>query len=139
MLGVAEMARDLLEAWNRRDWGRYREMLHPEFSYTGGDGQRREGPEVGLAVAQGFASAFPDGRIDVQRIHTSGVTAIAEFIGRGTHEGEFMGIAPTGREVEIPVVDVLETREGLIRAEREYMDMLYLMQQMGAAPGSPPA
>ncbi len=42
------------------------------------------------------ATAFPDGKIEIRSIHVSGETAVIEFVARGTHEGELMGIAPTG-------------------------------------------
>jgi steroid delta-isomerase-like uncharacterized protein len=134
MSDAASIARELTDAWNRRDWSRYRELLHPEYSYTGGDGQAQKGQEVGLAVGQMFANAFPDGKIDVQAIHGAGNVAIVEFIGRGTHKGDLMGIAPTGRQISIPVCNVVEVRDGKVYAEREYMDMMHLMQQLGVAP-----
>jgi predicted ester cyclase len=54
-----------------------------------------------------------------------------EFIGRGTHRGDLMGIAPTGRPIHIPVCEVLELRDGKIYREREYIDMAYLLTQLG--------
>jgi predicted ester cyclase len=79
-----------------------------------------------------YRTAFPDDmKIDVQRIHSAGDTAIVEFIGKGTHRGELAGIAPTGRKVELPVITVLEMRDGKVHTEREYMDSAYLMQQLG--------
>jgi steroid delta-isomerase-like uncharacterized protein len=134
MSDAASIARELTDAWNRRDWTHYRQLLHPDYSYTGGDGKAQKGPDAGMAVAQMFATAFPDGKIDVQRIHAAGNTAVVEFIGRGTHKGDLMGIAPTGRQITIPVSDVVEIRDGKVCAEREYMDMLHLMQQLGVAP-----
>ena len=130
----ADIARESTESWNRRDWTHMREMMHPQYTYTGGDGQVQKGPEAGLAIGQMFASAFPDGKSDIQKITASGDTAIVEFIGRGTHTGDLMGIAPTGRQVSIPVCDILEIRDGKIIAEREYMDMMHMMQQLGVAP-----
>ena len=134
MSDPASIAREYLEGWNRRDWARWRELFHPQYTYTGGDGQVQKGPEAGLAMGQMFANAFPDGKGDIQKITASGDTAIVEFIGRGTHTGDLMGIAPTGRQVTVPVCDILEIRDGKIIAEREYMDMLTMMQQLGVAP-----
>jgi len=134
MSDVASIAREYSDAWNRRDWARWRELFHPQYTYTGGDGQLQKGPEAGMAVGQMFATAFPDGKIDVQKITVAGDTAIVEFTGRGTHTGDLMGIAPTGRQISIPVCDILEIRDGKIIAEREYMDMLHMMQQLGVAP-----
>jgi len=134
MSDAASIAREYNDVWNRRDWARWRELVHPEYTYTGGDGQVRKGPEAGLAISQMFATAFPDGKIEIQKITATGDTAIVEFIGRGTHTGDLMGISPTGRQVSIPVCEVYELRDGKIYAERQYMDMLVMMQQLGVAP-----
>ena len=131
MTDPASIAREYLEAFNRRDWNRFKGLFAPEYSYTGGDGAKQQGPEAGLAVGQMFATAMSDAKIDIQRIHVAGDTAIVELTGSGTHDGDFMGIAATGRKVSMPVITVLETRDGKITAEREYMDMAHLMQQLG--------
>ena len=134
MADATSIARDYIEAWNRRDWSRVRDSLHPQYSYTGGDGVRQDGPEAGLALAQMWAAAFPDAKLNIKKIHTAGDTAIVEFIAVGTHQGDLMGIAPTGRKVEMPICNVIETRDGKIHAEREYFDMAHMMQQLGVAP-----
>jgi len=127
----------MVDALNRNDMTRYRELLHPDYSYTSGDGQTQRGQDAGVAVAQMYRTAFPDDlKLDVQRIHSAGDTAIVEFIGKGTHRGELAGIAPTGRTIEIPVVTILETRDGKVHTEREYFDSAYLMQQLGAVPAT---
>ena len=128
------IAREYLEAWNRRDWETFRGVLHPEYTYTGGDGEKQQGPEAGLAVGQMFANAFTDGKIEIRKISVAGDVAVVEFTARGTHDGDLMGIAPTGRRMELPVCTVLEFRDGSIHTEREYMDMLHMMQQLGVAP-----
>ena len=131
MSDIEAIARDYLEAFNRRDWDRIRELFAPEYSYTGGDGQKREGPEAGLAVAQMWSAAFSDAKIDIRHIHTAEHVATVEFTGSGTHDGELMGIAPTGKRVSIPACTVLKIKDGKIKAEREYMDMAHMMQQLG--------
>ena len=134
MSDPASIAREYLEAFNRRDWDQFKGILASEYSYTGGDGEKLEGPEAGLAVGQMFATAMSDAKINIQRVHVAGDTAIVEFQASGTHDGDFMGIAATGRKVTMPVVTVLEIKDGKITAEREYMDMAHVMQQIGAMP-----
>jgi len=128
---VESIARAFTEAWNKRDWDTLRGMMHVDYSYTGGDGQRMDGPDAGMGVAQMFANAFPDGRIDIQHVHAAGNVAVVEFIGRGTHKGDLMGVAPTGRSMAMPVCNVVVVKDGKVLAEREYMDMAYMMQQLG--------
>lgn len=135
MPDAAAIAREYLEAWNRRDWARFRESFHPDYTYTGGDGQTQKGPEAGMAVGHMFATAFPDAKVEFKRVHAVGDNvAVAEFVARGSHKGDLMGIAPTGRSITMPVCMIIEVRDGKILAEREYMDMLHLMQQLGVAP-----
>ena len=81
-----------------------------------------------------FAGAMPDAAIDIQKIHAAGDTVVVEFIGTGTHKGELMGVAATGRSVTLPICDVLEIRDGKIYAEREYMDVMTMMVQLGVVP-----
>ena len=136
MVSPADIAREYLEAWNRRDWKAYRELLDEQYTYTGGDGQLQRGPEAGMAVGQMFATAFPNGRIDVRQIHAGGDSAVVEFTGSGTHTGDLMGIAPTRRQISIPVCTVLTVRGGKIVSERQYMDMAHMMRQLGAMPAA---
>jgi steroid delta-isomerase-like uncharacterized protein len=136
MVSPADIAREYLENWNRRDWKAYRQLLDDQYTYTGGDGKTQRGPEAGMAVGQMFATAFPDGRIDLRQIHTAGDTVIVEFTGSGTHRDDLMGIAPTGRHISIPVITVLTVRGGKIASEREYMDMAHMMRQLGVMPAA---
>jgi steroid delta-isomerase-like uncharacterized protein len=122
----------MADAWNRRDWDRLRSYYHTGYTYAGGDGKEIEGgPDAGLGVAQMYASVFPDGKLTVKRVYSQGDVAIAEMVARGTHGGSLMGIAPSGREVVILICNVIELRDGRIYREREYMDMLSMMQQIG--------
>jgi steroid delta-isomerase-like uncharacterized protein len=135
MANAESVVREMIDAINRDDMTRYGELLHPEYSYRGGDGQTQRGPDAGVAITQMYRTAFPDDmELDVQKIHAAGDTVIVEFIGKGTHRGELAGIAPTGRRVELPVVTILEIKDGKVHTEREYMDSGYLMQQLGVVP-----
>jgi steroid delta-isomerase-like uncharacterized protein len=123
--------REYIDAVTTKNMNRIRELLHPEYSFTGGDGQRLEGPEAGVEVTQAFISAFPDERLEVQRMHVADKVVVAELTVSGTHRGELMGLAATGRRMELPVCNVMEVRDGKIYAERAYMDMAHLMKQLG--------
>jgi len=137
MANAESVAREAIDAINSNDMTRYRELIHPEYSYTGGDGQTQRGQEAAIAIVQMYRTAFPDDMaLDVQHVHSAGDTAIVEFIGKGTHRGDLAGIAPTGRRMELPVVTVLEIRDGKIHTEREYFDSGYMMQQLGVTPAA---
>ena len=132
MATPADIHSQMASAWNTRDFARFRELLHPEYSYTGGDGQEHTGgPDVGVGIAQMYAAAFGDGVLEVRRVYTHGDVAVAEMIARGTHTGELMGIAATGRKIEITICNIAELRDGKLYREREYMDMMHMLTQLG--------
>ncbi len=139
MADLTAIAREYFETFNRRDWDKMRSLFHPQYSYTGGDGQRMDGPDAGIAVAQMFANAMSDAKITVDRMYASGDVVVTEFTGSGTHDGNFMGIAASGRKVRMPVCNVIEVRDGKVHTEREYMDAAHLVQQMGATSVPQPA
>lgn len=125
----------MMDAVPRRDFGTIRQMLHPEYSFTSGDGQRQEGIEAGIAVIEMYTNAFPDMKMEIQHMNLAGNIVITEFIVRGTHKGELFGIAPTNHQVTIPVCNIVEFRDGKVYAEREYFDTLFMMQQLGVEVG----
>lgn len=131
MLTTKNAHQRMIEVLTSRNWDAGRELLHPEYTYTGGDGQEAKGPAAGIQVAQTYTSAFPDLKIEVRRLHALDDVAIAEFWVTGTHRGELNGIAPTGRTVSLPVVNILELRDGRIYREREYFDSLAMLEQLG--------
>ena len=54
----------------------------------------------------------------------------------GTHEGPFLGVAPTGRLIHFETVDVMRVREGKIAEHWGVANLFSLMQQLGALPAS---
>ena len=132
MANVSDIHRQILDAWNRRDWDTFRSLLHPDYRYIGPEGKELVGTEAGLNLAKMYANAFPDGKIEIKNVFVAGTTAVCEFVARGTHKGDLKGVAPTGKRVEINVCNVMEVRDGKAYREREYMDMLTMMVQVGA-------
>ena len=95
----------------------------------------RPGQVPGLeGVKQLFSSlyvAFPDFHIDVEDMIAEGDRVVARVKGSGTHQGEFMGIAPTGNRVEFSAIDIARIAEGKIVEHWSNSDQLGLIQQLG--------
>lgn len=87
------------------------------------------------AFMQGWATAFPDSRVEIGTLLQSGDTGVCEFVGVGTHTGPFqtpMGtIPPTGRGVRVPFCDVITMRDGKIAMMRTYFDSATFARQLG--------
>ncbi len=84
-------------------------------------------------------AAFPDMRMDVQDVIASGDKAVARVRVSGTHEGEFMGIPPTGNQVSMNLIDITRFgNDGLAREHWGVADQLAMLQQLGVIPSEPP-
>jgi predicted ester cyclase len=57
---------------------------------------------------------FPDLSITVENVVAEGDRVATRVIMRGTHQGEFQGIAPTGKRVEVRAMDMFRISEGKI-------------------------
>lgn len=57
---------------------------------------------------------FPDLNIAVEDVMAEEDRVAARVTMRGTHLGEFQGIAPTGKRVEVRAIDMFRIREGKI-------------------------
>jgi steroid delta-isomerase-like uncharacterized protein len=87
-----------------------------------------------------YRAAFPDLRMDPEDVLASGDKAVARVRATGTHKGEFMGMPPTGKSVDVPLIDIMRfTEDGLVREHWGVVDMLTMMQQLGVVPEGPPA
>jgi predicted ester cyclase len=115
------------------DEGSFAELLDPDVV----DRSRPPGVAAGAeGVRQqfdAFRSAFPDFQATIHDQIAEGDKVVTRKVFRGTHEGELMGIAPTGRVVEIEVIDIVRVQEGRIVEHWNVVDRLGLLQQLGAA------
>ncbi len=57
---------------------------------------------------------FPDLTISIEDVMAEGDRVTARVTMRGTHRGEFQGIAPTGKRVEVRAIDMLRISNGKI-------------------------
>ena len=79
-------------------------------------------------------TAFPDLQIEIEDLIAEGDEVVGRVTARGTHEGEFMGIAPTGKPVSFNAIDVVRIARGKIVERWSQADNLALLQQLGAVP-----
>jgi steroid delta-isomerase-like uncharacterized protein len=79
-------------------------------------------------------SALPDLRVTLEDDITEGDKVVSRWRAQGTHQGELMGIAPTGNEVRVTGITIHRIEDGKIVEEWENWDALGLMQQIGAVP-----
>lgn len=78
-----------------------------------------------------FHSAFPDIEVTVDEIVADGERAAVATTIEGTHTGELLGIAPTGRRVSIRGIDLVRVVGGRIVEHRGLTDTIGLLRQLG--------
>jgi steroid delta-isomerase-like uncharacterized protein len=75
--------------------------------------------------------AFPDLYVDIHDLLESGDKVVTRKTFHGTHNGEFLGIAPTGRFVSWDVIDIVRVREGQMVEHWAVVDIFGLFMQLG--------
>ena len=65
-----------------------------------------------IARLHGFMTAFPDATITVEVLTGEGELVAFAGVMRGTHRGAFLGVEPTGRTVEVHLVDMVRIVDG---------------------------
>ena len=131
-----ELVRQIFEkAINQRDPSVFESFI--DTSYINHDMPAPEpGPEGLRAVMGSFFAAFPDMRIVVEQSVGEGDIVCTRGYFSGTHDGEFMGIPATGKEVNVKYMDMWRIDEGKAVENWVRLDMLGLMQQLGVV-GAP--
>ena len=79
-------------------------------------------------------TAFPDFHADIHWQLADGDRVTTYKTYHGTHRGEFLGVAPTGRKIHFETVDVMRVRDGKITEHWGVANLFSLMQQLGAWP-----
>ena len=80
-------------------------------------------------------AAFPDFSPEIHWQLADGDRVTTYQTSRGTHEGPFLGIAPTHRRVHFETVDVMRVQNGKITDHWGAANLLSLMRQIGRLPG----
>lgn len=109
-------------------------IIHPEFvDHTNPPGMRH-GLKGHKAIVRLFRSIFPDLVWQIDELIAEGDKVVARTTMRGTQRGEFFGIPPTGKAVEMTGIHVVRIADGRIIEHWGSNDDLGLLRQLGAIP-----
>ena len=104
---------------------------HPRYEMNGdpsdGDAAVRE-------LLQGMMNGLPDLHAEIGKMRHADDAVIIEGLITGTHDGEWAGIPPTGRRVEVPAAAIFEFDEDRLLCEKVYMDFAAVLTQIGVLP-----
>lgn len=125
------------EVYSTGDYDIIDEVTSPD--YVGHDPALPEpmrGPEALKAQAAGYRAAFSDLRLTVDQQIAEGEYVVTRWTGRGTHDGELLGVPPTGKSVEATGISIARIVDGKVVEDYTEWNALGLMQQVGAIPST---
>ena len=96
----ASFRRYLEEAWNQSNLEVVDEIFDRYVAHQPDGSTLERGPEDVKRFVGEFRSAFPDLRIIIEEQIAEGDKVASRGTIRGTHQGEFQGMAPTGKEIK---------------------------------------
>jgi steroid delta-isomerase-like uncharacterized protein len=123
------------EVWNKGNLPLADELFTPNYAHhDASTPDVGRGPESEKKRATLYRTAFPDMRLNIEDIIAEGETVMARWSCRGTHKGDFSGIAPTGKQFNISGVSIARFANGKMAEGWVNWDALGLMQQLGVVP-----
>jgi steroid delta-isomerase-like uncharacterized protein len=137
---TAESNKRIMERWTTEflphgDATLAEEFISPDIVMNFA-GQQQQGRDIYLGIVAANSAAFPDLRWTVEDMVAEGDTVAVRYTMTGTHQGTFAGVAATGTAVRAESMTFYRLADGKIVEEHAQLDMLSLLQQMGAVPSS---
>jgi predicted ester cyclase len=87
--------------------------------------------ETNKQLADALLPGIPDMELPIEDVIAEGDKVLVRLRVRGTHGGELMGIAATGRKIDIGVLDLFQFRDGRLIEHWALLDNLGLLRQLG--------
>jgi predicted ester cyclase len=125
---AAGVVLSMFAACDRGDWDACRRYVADGVTaHIGGQTLDRD---AWMGMGKMFIGAFSPAKHEFSHVLVSGdrVTTVATF--HGTHTGDFMGVAPTGKTISFPVIHVDRVVDGKIVEHRGEFDPTLLMKQL---------
>ena len=130
-----QLCRDYFAAFLRRDTDWMRRHIAPTFvRHDPGLPFEVRGPEGVAALHDVLLPAFPDMQLPLQDFVAEDDKVLVRLRVQATHTGAFGELAPTGREIDIAVLDLFRMHDGMLMEHWALLDNLGMMKQLGAIP-----
>jgi steroid delta-isomerase-like uncharacterized protein len=130
----ALMRRFIEEVWNKGNLDVADEIFHPEATSPSAATLPPGGEGVKF-ITRMFRNAFPDYHMDITHLVAEDDRVAARFWQSGTHQGELMGIPPTGKKAAWSEIGILRIADGKVVESWYDVDMLGMMGQLGLGGG----
>ena len=127
-----DFMRRFLKASIANDSAAFKELMAPDFvAHVPGGPKNRDGFVQHMSY---FNVAFSDVKWKVSDLITDEEKVVARTTWQGIHSGNFMGLPPTGKQVEIEAYIVERLKDGKSVEHWSLFDQLSMLQQLGLVP-----
>ncbi len=127
--------RSIEEIWNKGNLAAADELVAPNHvTHDPAIPNPGRGPEATKQQASMYRTAFPDLQVTIDELIAEGDTVVTRWTVRGTHKGDLMGIAPTGKQVTITGINISRIAGGKAQEDWSNWDTIGMMQQLGVVP-----
>jgi len=120
------------EVMNQGDLSVVEELFASEYVYHSPGSPDLHGPDGFRQIVAMYRDAFPDLQQHPRAMIAEGDTVVSRWTASGTHQGELMGTAATGKRVGIDGVVITRLSGGKVVEDWELADVMGLLQQLGA-------
>jgi len=130
----------IVHRWFNEVWNEGREETIDELTGPGAVGHGLgEGPDAIDAASfrvfwRNMRSALPDINIRIEDTIAEGDRVVVRLVLEGTHRGDGLGVAASGRRVSIAGVVIVRFVDGVMAESWNSWDQLGLLRQIGAIP-----
>jgi prolycopene isomerase len=129
------------EVWNQNNADAADELLANDFEGRAAAEHPLAGPADVKALAAMWRAGLSNLHVEVEAAYAESDRVVTRYRITGVHTGPLLGVAPTGMEVSVAGMSIARLAEGKIVSDWGEMDLLGLLQQIGAVPmpgGAPP-
>ncbi len=96
----------------------------------------RRGPQEMKEHISGWLMSFPDLRFNIEEMIAERDRVVSQLVLEGTHQGTWMGIAPTGKRLQIRMFTIHRIANNKIAEDWVLVESLGLFQQLGMLPAT---
>lgn len=123
------------EVWNRGNYDVLDQLVAGDLVIHGATpGQDIHGPEGVRQFYGKLREAFPDLHFTIEDQLAMEDKVVTRWVASGTHQGEFQGLPPTGKQITLTGIDIDRLANGKVVECWPQADELGLLHQLGVVP-----
>jgi steroid delta-isomerase-like uncharacterized protein len=130
---IQAMERFTDEFWNEKKLDAPDALYAQDATMTPDGPDSPPGPEGMRHVARFMFAAFPDYHVEIDKIVANDDQVALRTIHTGTHQGDFMGAPPSGKQATWTGMTVVRFENGKVVETFWQADLLGLVQQIGGS------